>query len=98
MPEMTPPRELLDPDGEGIYLYNDGEFPGVLMRAASIFFGDMRKWTDIQSETRWMRPGDDGEEWFSANIGRWPRGWRLNLPRRWAPIAYSFCWPKPEAI
>lgn len=98
MRDLVPPRELLDPDGEGIYLYDDRGFPPLLMRAALIFFGNLGRWRDVEVEDRYMRPGPDGEEWFPANIGRWPRGWRLNLPRRWAPVRYAYCCPKPETM
>lgn len=86
------PRELLDPDGEGIYLYDDGSFPGVLMRAAQILHSDWREWRAVSNTVAYMQPGDD-ELWYPANIGRWPRGWRLNLPRRWRPVLFHYCTP-----
>lgn len=96
------PLELLDPDGEGIYLYDvlwegDGpSYPGTLNRAALILYGDMREWRNVVTESVWMRPGDD-DLWYPAATGKHPRHWRLNLPPRWRPVAYVYCTPKPDA-
>jgi hypothetical protein len=78
----SPPEELLDPDGEGIYLLNDPT-PwrwGVLLTAAWRLFGNAREWRNVDH----------------ASIGKRPFGWRLNLPKRWRPVAYAYCTPKPE--
>jgi hypothetical protein len=96
---VSPPSELIDPDGEGIYLLND-PVPwrwGVLLEAAWRLFGDAREWRSVCHETVYMRPVEDGsDEWRPADIGRCPYGWRLNLPRRWRPVAYAYCVPSPE--
>ncbi len=92
------PQELLDPDGEGIYLRAD-LIPSTLLRAAGLFFGDWRRWREIDHEGVWMRPAESGDEWVRADIGRRPRGWKLNLPKRWFPVErYVYCTPKPEAM
>lgn len=92
------PRELIDPEGEGIYLH-DESIPSPLLRAALIFFGDWRRWREIDSTSVWMRPSAEGDEWVPANIGRHPRGWKLNLPHRWFPVErFAYCTPKPESM
>jgi hypothetical protein len=94
-----PPRELIDPDGEGIYILSDSSeyrtWPGVLMRAAMIFHGAYSEWRDVESELRYMKPLEDGETWVQASTGRFPRYWRLNLPKRWRPVLYTYCTPRP---
>lgn len=99
---MKPPELLIDPEGEGVYLLSDSGFeqksPGVLLRAAFLFHGDWRAWRDVDHQTVYMRPKEDGsDEWELANIGKHPRGWRLNLPRRWRPVLYAYCTPKVGA-
>jgi hypothetical protein len=88
--------ELIDPEGEGIYLLDVNI--GVLRRAALIFHGNASAWREIDQETVWMEPNPLSREgeWRRANTGRFPRYWRLNLPRRWRPIAYVYCTPKPD--
>lgn len=97
-----PPRELIDPDGEGIYIISDDrrahQWPGILMRASMIFFGTYVDWRDVEAELRYMKPSKDGDEWVPASTGRFPRYWRLNLPRRWRPVLYTFCAPKPDPV
>lgn len=51
-----------------------------------------------RTELAYMRPAPDSDEWRPASIGRFPRGWRLNLPHRWRPVLYSYCTPDPEAL
>jgi hypothetical protein len=94
----APPRELIDPDGEGIYLHEDQGFPGVLMRAALLFFGDMREWRNVEQRTVWMRPSEDGETWGEVGLGRFPFGWKLWLPRSRRPVLFVYCTPNPEAL
>lgn len=107
MPESArrgdPPRELLDPEGEGIYLLDfawagrPAEFFWPLGYAARLFHGSVSEWRELEHETVWMEPGE-GDEWRPASTGRWPRYWRLNLPRRWRPVAYTYCTPKPVTL
>lgn len=92
---VMPPRELIDPDGEGIYLYGEGD-DNVLMEAALLFHGDRRLYREVATELAYMRPSEDGETWLRASIGRFPRGWRLNLPKRWRPVLYIYCTPVPS--
>lgn len=101
MPDR-PPEELIDPDGEGIYMLAEVDrFGWPLIEAArrlSVFDDDGRlDWRGVNMEMAYMEPSDDGETWVHANTGRFPmpRYWRLNLPRRWAPVEYVYCTPKP---
>lgn len=89
---MNAPLELIDPDGEGIYLLSDQ--PGsVLMRAAWLFYGYSSAWREVESVTVFMRPKKNSDEWWLVPRG-WPRWWRLSLPRRWFPWAlYAYCTP-----
>lgn len=99
------PAELLDPDGEGIYLLdewsNDAPFGWPVIEAArrlNVFDDDGRlDWRGIDLEVVYMEPSADGETWNRTLAGRWPQGWRLNLPRRWRPVTYMYCTPRPEA-
>ena len=90
------PVELLDPDGEGIYLYAEDE-DNLLLEAAWRLHGDRRAWPEVETQLVWMEPSETGDEWVPAKIGRWPRGWRLNLPLRWRPVAYLYCTPRVAA-
>lgn len=93
---LNPPKELIDPDGEGIYILSETiGWPGVHRRAAMILFGDMREWRNVDTELAYFLPTET-DEWRHANTGRWPRHWRLNLPRRWRPVLYAYCTPKAE--
>jgi hypothetical protein len=65
------------------------------MRAAQILFSDWREFRSVHVTPVYMRPGDD-ELWYPANIGKHPRGWRLNLPRRWCPVLFHYCTPRAE--
>jgi len=95
---FSSPVELIDPDGEGIY-YHDSISPNPLLRAAQLFFGTASRWREIDHKTVWLQPNLDGDEWVPANIGRFPYGWRLNLPKRWfRGERYAYCTPKPEAM
>jgi hypothetical protein len=100
--QFEAPRELIDPDGEGIYLldtfWEDApSFPSTLMLASMLLFNNGRRWRDIDSETKWMWPGEDGN-YREVSTGRFPRYWKLNLPRRWRPIHYVYCTPKQGAM
>jgi len=67
------------------------------MEASLLFYGTRAEWREIESKTVYMRPKNNGsDEWKIADIGRFPKGWRLNLPRRWRPHAYAYCTPKPN--
>lgn len=104
--EGLTPTELLDPDGEGIYLLDDALddatplWPGVLLRAATIF--DLRDernrydWRQVRSETRFMYPDAKGETWRQVHGWRWML--RLNLPQRWRPVVYAYCTPRPTFV
>jgi hypothetical protein len=100
-PRANPPRELLDPDGEGIYLLDLGwaglsdKFGWPLLYACELFGMRWKEYRDLQLETVYMEPGE-GDEWRRANTGRFPRYWRLNLPRRWRPVAYTYVCPPPS--
>lgn len=91
---MITPSELIDPEGEGIYLSEDSS-PGVLLRAAMLFHGDWRLWREVEARTVWMRPKKDSDEWEEVSIGRFPYGWWLNLPARWRPVRFVYCTPLP---
>jgi hypothetical protein len=93
--EGEPPQELIDPDGEGIYLLSGPRcpYPSLLHTAAWLLFSDCREWRNVLHTSVYMEP-TDGDEWKVANTGRWPRYWRLNLPRRWRPVLYAYCTPK----
>jgi hypothetical protein len=102
----NPPRELLDPDGEGIYMLDEwpkgNPFGWSLIEASrrlSVFDNDGRlDWRSVDMELVYMECAEDGETWRKARSA-WRRtdpGWRLNLPRRWRPAAYIYCTPKPE--
>jgi hypothetical protein len=93
--DITIPDRLIDPEGEGLYLISD-RFYSVLHEAACALYGDGRRWRDVESTLVYMRPGDD-DCWYPSGIGKHPRGWRLLLPRRWRPTAYTYCTPGPEA-
>jgi hypothetical protein len=94
----APPETLIDIDGEGIYYHSD-LIPSPLLRAAALFFGTWRRWREIDFHHVWMRPSEDGDEWVPADIGRHPRGWKLNLPKRWFPFeSYVYCTPKPGSM
>jgi hypothetical protein len=84
-----PPLELLDPEGEGIYLLND-EGTSVLIRAARLFGCS---WREVEHSTVYMRPDKTGDAWHEVNVGRFPYGWRFLLPRRWQPVDYAYCTP-----
>ena len=92
------PSELLDPDGEGIYLLNDWAHETShrsVLRTAAYLFGlaDERgrlDWRAVEHETVAMLPGE-GDEWYRTALD-----WRLNLPRKWRPTIYAYCAPKPE--
>jgi hypothetical protein len=99
MPD-SPPEELIDPDGEGIYMLDSVErFGWPVLEAArrlGVFDDNGRlDWRGVDMEVVFMEPSEDGETWVRAKSG-WPRYWRLNLPRRWAPVAYVYCTPRPE--
>jgi hypothetical protein len=97
----NPPRELLDPDGEGIYLLDLGcaglpeKFGWPLLHACQLFGMGMREYRELRTEVVYMEPGED-DHWFPANTGRFPRYWRLNLPKRWRPVAYTYICPPPS--
>jgi hypothetical protein len=94
---MAEPTELLDPDGEGIYLLaTDRRFPSTLMRASVLFFGTLARWREIDTEYVYMRPSNDREAWFRASLG--PLCWRLSLPRRKRPVLYAYCTPQAGAM
>jgi hypothetical protein len=103
---MTPrppaPRELLDPAGEGIYVLAEHDEPnrpsmGPLIHAAHLFSMNWaHEWQNVDVEYVYMRPDEDSDEWVPASTGRFPRDWRLNLPRRWRPVMYAYCTPKPD--
>lgn len=66
------------------------------MIAAYIFHGDGRLWREIDHQSVWMEPSETGDEWVPSSLGRRPRGWRMNLPRRWFKgVQYVYCTPKP---
>lgn len=91
-----PPPTLTDPDGEGVYICNEphgfGTALGTLATAQRILGVP---WAHIDTELVYFRPVRGADEWFPAPTGRRPRYWRLNLPRRWRPMAYTYCTPKP---
>lgn len=102
---MSPPMELLDPEGEGIYMLDERlverPFGWPLIEAArrlSVVDDNGRPdYKALDTELVYMEPADDGETWNRAR-NAWRRshpGWRLNLPRRWRPVAYLYCTPKP---
>lgn len=90
------PVELLDPDGEGIYILSDS-IPSPLLRAAQIFHGTMAAWPEVEQRTVFMRPKKNSDEWERVPRGL-PAYWRLNLPRRWFPWAtYAYLTPRPTS-
>lgn len=101
-----PPEELIDPDGEGIYLLDDPDWQkgvfglGVHMRAADalqlIDDAGRLDWRSVNYEVAYMEPVPDSDEWRRASTGRWPRYWRLNLPKRRRPVLYAYCTPPSE--
>lgn len=98
--------ELLDPEGEGIYMLD--EFPRggcpfgwpLIEAARRLSVVDDNGRPDpraVDMELVYMELSADGESWDRAR-NAWRRshpGWRLNLPRRWRPVAYVYCTPKP---
>lgn len=104
--DVTPPDTLIDPDGEGIYILDDwdwtspNDFPSSLTRAAIHLelYTDRGApdWRTINSEIVWMDwrdNGDTGGEWVPVRMTGL-RMWLLNLPRRFRPVAYTYCTPK----
>lgn len=90
---MTPkvaPERLIDPDGEGAY-YLAGSSSWTLQWPAWDFFGDARRWRDLDNEFVWMKPGE-GDEWVRT---RW-RWWHGFLPNNFCPVGYAYVTPKPE--
>lgn len=63
-----------------------------------MLFDDAREWRNVDVTTVWMYPDRGRDEWVPVSTGRFPRGWRLNLPRRWRPAAYAYCTPKAETL
>jgi hypothetical protein len=91
-PKAGPPARLIDPDGEGAYFLSDDE-SWSLRSVAFEFFGDGRRWDDLESEAVWMREGEDGN-WHRD---RW-RGRYVLLPESRCPVVgYSYITPKPDA-
>jgi hypothetical protein len=97
--KVAPPLELIDTEGEGIYLLDDPgeyglpeEYPGVLHRAARILECD---WQEVEHRTVYMRPKKSSDEWKHVDVGRVPYGWKLNFPKRWRAVAYAYCTPTP---
>lgn len=94
------PSELLDPEGEGIYLLDDYAYKGArssVLRHAAYLLGltDDRgrlDWRAVQTETVWMRPGLD-DHWHPVDIGR---GWVLNRRRAKRPALYAYCTPPSD--
>ena len=92
-----PPSQLLDTDGEGVYLLHWME-PGAdampsPMTAAAQLFDDARRWREVEIQTVFMRPSEDGDTWLEARSG-----WRLSLPPRWRPVAFDYCTPAEGAM
>lgn len=91
---LNPPQHLLDPDGEGVYFHDGSGF--LLQSAAVMLFGDAREWRNVNIEVVHMQPREGTDEWVPWQAHRFcPRYWRLNLPRRWRPVTYLYCTPKP---
>lgn len=96
----VPPTHLTDPDGEGIYILDEPSEMGdnyrlpVLLMAAAML--DVY-WRDVHSELVYFRPVKGEDRWFPAPTGRYPHGWRLNLPRAWRPVLYAYCTPRAGA-
>jgi hypothetical protein len=91
---MSAPRDLLDPDGEGIYTLSECFLPA--LRAASFFGVHYR---DLDRETVWMRPPAKGtDEWRPIDPASWTFSLLYLLPGRFRPVAYAYFTPKPEAL
>lgn len=87
------PTELIDPDGEGVYLRDDEMADynglGVIMRAAVLF---QIPWREVEHRTVFMYPKNDGsDEWFEIP---WTWRWRVRFNvRRYSPACYAYCTP-----
>lgn len=98
--EYDHPRELIDPEGEGIYIRDHWALdmfaiPGPLHRAAYILLGTSTAFRDLDIEAVWMGPSADGETYERKRF-RW---WHGFMPERWWPfVTYLYCRPKPEAM
>lgn len=91
---MPAPLELIDPEGEGIYLSHDDYACdgglGILHRA--MFILGLDHWREVEHRTAFMYPKNDGsDEWFEIPWTLWWR-WRFNI-RRFSPVAYAYCTP-----
>lgn len=90
-PLVRPPERLIDPEGEGAYFLSDSN-AWTLQTPAFEFYGDARRWRDLDHETVWMREGEDGN-WHPD---RWHRRYAL-LPRRRCPVVpYAYVTPGAE--
>lgn len=97
--DQTPPRVVNEPSGEGVYLLEDTDWPTgtTTLRQAAYLLGlvdehQRLEWRRVHHRLAYLAPDTDGN-WCEevANIGRWPRGWRLNLSRHYRPALYAYC-------
>lgn len=83
---LAHPLELLDPDGEGIYVLPSsvgGRSQALAWAAHTLGC----YWRDMTVETvAFLR---DGDEYRRASF----KSWRWMLPERWSPVAYLYCTP-----
>lgn len=93
-PVLRRPPELLDPDGEGIYVLSLGDpdarsWPSPLTWAAYLLGVH---WRELDREYVWMREDDDGY-WHRVDSPAWWRFYR----RKWLPAQYIYCTARPDA-
>jgi hypothetical protein len=93
--EYAPP-ELLDPDGEGIYLLSDprdGSFASNPYRRARCIFDCALH--EIEAEAVSMIPAADGEMWLPVSFRNWRWFWPLSIWHE--PVVYLYCTPPTES-
>lgn len=93
---INPPYCLIDPEGEGIYFHQD--YNAGLMEAARLFFNDAKKYREINTKITYWKKSEDCDELIPADIGKYPRGWKLNFPKKWRAEMYIYYTPKQGSM